>query len=98
MMAPSGGFGAAGSSGGSGVSVFVFQRTRHAVCGLNSTTSCGAVDASIWRSGVMSSRIQIPRPCVPTTRSSSLITRSRTDEAAMFSRSDCQWSPSSNET
>ena len=43
MIAPSGGFGAVGSSGGSGVSVFVFQRTRHAVCGLNSTTSCCAV-------------------------------------------------------
>ena len=32
---------------------------------------------SSWRSGVMSSRIQKPRPCVPTTRSSSWTTRSR---------------------
>ncbi len=35
MMTPSGGFGAAGSSGGSGVSVFLFQRKRHAVGGRN---------------------------------------------------------------
>ena len=33
-----------------------------------------------------------------TTRSSSLITRSRIDVAGMFSRSDCQCSPSSNDT
>ena len=39
MIAPSGGFCAAGSSGGSGVSVFVFQRTRIAVCGLNRNAS-----------------------------------------------------------
>ncbi len=39
MMAPSGGFGAAGSSGGSGVSVFMFHRTRHAVCGANRIAS-----------------------------------------------------------
>jgi hypothetical protein len=30
MIAPSGGFGAVGSSGGSGVSVFMFHRTRQA--------------------------------------------------------------------
>ena len=40
MIAPSGGFGAAGSSGGSGVSVFMFQRTRHASCGLKSIALC----------------------------------------------------------
>ena len=39
MIAPSGGFGAVGSSGGSGVSVFMFQRTRSAGCGLNRITS-----------------------------------------------------------
>ena len=39
MMAPSGGLGAVGSSGGSGVSVFMFQRTRYAVCGLKRTAS-----------------------------------------------------------
>ena len=37
MIAPSGGFWPAGSSGGSGVSVFMFQRTRRARCGLKST-------------------------------------------------------------
>ena len=97
MIAPSGGFCPAGSSGGSGVSVFRFQSNRMAVCGLNRTTSPSASGWS-WRSGVMSSRIQKPRPCVPTTRSSSLMTRSRIDVAGMFSRSDCQSSPSSNET
>ena len=34
--------------------------------------------ASSWRSGVMSSRIQKPRPCVAATRSSSLMITSRT--------------------
>ncbi len=42
MIAPSGGFGAVGSSGGSGVSVFMFQRTRYAVCGLKRMTSRSA--------------------------------------------------------
>src|SRR5438067_10927283 len=37
MIAPSGGFTPAASSGGIGVSVFVFCRTRYAVCGLNKT-------------------------------------------------------------
>ena len=36
MIAPSGGFCPAGSSTGHGMSVLVFQRTRHAVVGLNS--------------------------------------------------------------
>ena len=45
----------------------------------------------------MLSMIQIDRPCVPITRSSSLITRSRIDEAGMFIRSDCQLAPSSAE-
>ena len=58
----------------------------------------GASCASICRSGVMSSRIQKPRPCVPTTRSSPWTTRSRIDVAGMFRRSDCQSSPSSKET
>ena len=99
MIAPSGGFSPPGSSGGSGVSVFMFHRTRVAVCGLKRTASAAAAAlASSWRSGVMSSRIQKPRPCVAATRSSSLMMRSRTEVAGMFSRSDCQWSPSSKET
>ena len=87
MVAPSGGFAPVGSSFGHGMSVLVFQRTRHAVVGLKSIASDEADDASICRSGVMSSRIQKPRPCVAATRSSSFTTRSRTDEAAMFKRS-----------
>ena len=47
MIAPSGGLGATGSSGGSGVSVFMFQRTRIAVCGLNNTAVSFAVAAVI---------------------------------------------------
>ena len=39
MSAPSGGFFTFGSSVGSGVSEFVFHRTRHAVVGLNSIAS-----------------------------------------------------------
>ena len=52
----------------------------------------------------MSSRIQKPRPCVAAMRSeqrqvlSSFTWRSRTEIAGMSRRSDCQWSPSSNET
>ncbi len=98
MMAPSGGLAPVGSSLGHGMSVLVFQRTRHAVVGLKRIASAEAEAASIWRSGVMSSRIQKPRPCVAATRSSSFTMRSRTDEAAMFWRSDCQCAPSSNET
>src|SRR5438874_6157193 len=37
MIAPSGGFTPAASSGGIGVSVLVFCRTRYAACGLNKT-------------------------------------------------------------
>ncbi len=64
MIAPSGGFWPVGSSGGSGVSVFVFHRTRHAVVRLEESIASGDATLSIWRSGVMSSRIQNPRPCV----------------------------------
>src|SRR5205823_9856231 len=46
----------------------------------------------------MSSRIQKPRPCVPTTRSLSCTTRSRADVGGRLRRSACQWRPSSNET
>ena len=42
--------------------------------------------------------MQNERPCVPTAMSSSLIMRSLIDVAGMLSRSDDQWSPSSNET
>ena len=97
MIAPSGGFWPVGSSFGHGMSEFVFHRTRHAVVGLKSIVSARR-RPSIWRSGVMSSRIQNPRPCVAATRSSSLTMMSRTDVAGMFSRSDCQCPPSSNET
>ena len=98
MTAPSGGFGAVGSSGGSGVSVFMFQRTRIAVLRLEEERGRPPVAASTCRSGVMSSRIQNARPCVATTRSSPLNAMSRTDVGGRFSCSDCQWSPSSNET
>ena len=40
----------------------------------------------------------MPRPYVPTTRSLSLIAMSRYDVFGRLSCSDCQWSPSSNET
>src|ERR1043166_1765464 len=98
MMAPSGGFDAPGSSGGMGVSGYLADRKRIAVAGLNSVNAADDVFAASWRSGSMSSRIQNDRPCVPTAMSSSLSTRSRIDVAGMFSRSDDQWSPSSNET
>ena len=45
MIAPSGGFFNDCSSMDIGVSVFVFQRTRHAGAGLNSTASAAAVIA-----------------------------------------------------
>jgi len=57
-----------------------------------------AAAALAWRSGVTSSRIQNPRPCVATTRSSSFTIRSRIDETGRFRRSDCQLAPSSNDT
>ena len=46
MTTPSGGFGAAGSSGGHGVSVFLFQRNRHAAGGANRNT--GAFTTQIF--------------------------------------------------
>ena len=99
MIAPSGGFSPAGSSGGIGVSVFLFQRKRVTCCGANSAvTAARGGAAAICSNAVMSSKIQKLRPCVPSTMSSSLMTRSRIDVAGMFMRSDCQWSPSSKET
>ena len=69
MLAPSGGFSPVGSSTGQGMSVLVFQRTRHAVVGLKSAVNwqpsrSGPVVGVICRSGVMSSMIQKPRPWV----------------------------------
>ena len=98
MIAPSGGFMPVGSSTGQGMSVLVFHGTRQAVVGLKRIAACPSDAASIWRSGVMSSRIQNPRPWVATTRSSSFTMRSRIEEAGRFRRSDCQCTPSSNET
>ena len=107
MMPPGGGFSPAGTSGGHGVGSFVPKRTRTAVAGLNRYARARARAArasAACRSGVTSSRIQKPRPCVPATRSehrhvlSSFTWMSRTEIAGMSSRSDCQWSPSSNET
>src|SRR6185369_16033061 len=97
MIAPSGGFWPYGSSGGNGVSVYLLQRKRYAAAGLNSDTSLDAVAAVICRSAATSSRIQNERPWVPTAMSSSLTTRSLIDVAGMLSRSDDQWSPSSND-
>ena len=54
--------------------------------------------ASHWRRGVMLSRIQNERPCVATARSSFLTMRSWMGVCGRFSRSDCQWLPSSKET
>ena len=65
MIAPSGGFCPAGSSGGSGVSVFLFHRTRVAACGANRCAAAPTTAVVTCRSGVMSSRIQNDRPCVP---------------------------------
>src|SRR3982750_1413522 len=44
------------------------------------------------------SRIQKLLPCVPTTMSSSFITRSLMEVAGIFNRRDCQLAPSSKET
>lgn len=98
ITAPAGGFGATGSSGGSGVSVPTLRRTRYVAAGGNRVTSAAAAAAVRLRSGEMSSRIQNDRPCVPTTRSFWWTTRSRTDVAGMFCRSGCQSSPSLNDT
>src|SRR5215468_6670822 len=98
MIAPSGGFWPYGSSGGSGVSVYLLQRKRYAAAGLNNTASLDAVFSLSCRNGSTSSRIQNERPWVPTTMSSSLMMRSLIDVAGMLRRSDDQWSPSSNET
>ena len=63
-----------------------------------------ATPASRLRSGVRSSRIQNPRPCVPATRSeqrhveSSFTLMSRTEIAGMSRRSECQRPPSSKDT
>src|SRR5260370_465239 len=81
MIAPSGGFWPAGSSGGSGVSVFTFQRTRIAHCGSKRGVSAAATLSIICRREKMSSRIQNERPWVPTTMSSPWITRARVDQA-----------------
>src|SRR5258708_1412693 len=104
MLAPGGGFSPAGNSGGHGVGSLVAKRTRIAVTGLNRDAPFDAAAPAPWRRGGRLSRIQKPRPCVPATRSehmheeSSLTSISRTEIAGILSRSDCQWSPSSNET
>ena len=54
--------------------------------------------SDIWRKGVISSKIQKLRPCVPTTISSSFITKSLILVAGIFSLNDCQFSPSSKDT
>ena len=59
MMAPSGGFSPAGSSGGKGVSGFMFQRTRIAFCGFNKAVSLFTL---ICLSGLILSKIQKLRP------------------------------------
>ena len=88
-----------GSSGGHGVGSFMPKRTRTAGAGLTRYAAPDSAAARIFaacRSGVTSSRIQKPRPCVPATRSehrqiaSSFTCRSRTEIAGMSSRSDCQ--------
>ena len=67
MIAPSGGFGAVGSSFGHGMSTLVFHRTRHAVAGLN------RIDVLVRRRGINLTQrrdvveIQNPRPCVAAT-------------------------------
>ena len=62
MTAPSGGFGAVGTSTGSGVSPFTSHRARIAGAGSNSLTSVRCAPVPSWRSGVMLSRIQSERP------------------------------------
>ncbi len=79
------------------MSVLVSKRTRSARAGRTSAARA-AVKSGNCRSGVTSSRIQNPRPCVATARSASLTIRSRMEVAGMFSRSGCQRSPSSNDT
>ena len=99
MIAPSGGFGAVGSSFGHGMSTLVFQRTRQAVVGLNSMTSSVA-DRSI---DLAQRRDVVEDPeTAAVCRGDQVVVlddevadrRSR----AMFSRSDCQFAPSSNDT
>ena len=98
MIAPFGGFSANGSSFGSGVPCSLGAGRLTPADGLKRIASAPAVFASSWRRALMSSIAQKPRPCVATIRSSSLIARSRIDVAGRFNRSDCQLSPSSNET
>ena len=68
------------------------------VWGLNKMVSFLTKSIEICRKGVILSKIQKLRPCVPTTISSSFITKSRMEVAGIFWRSDCQFSPSSNDT
>ena len=63
MIAPSGGLGAVGSSFGHGMSTLVFQRTRHAVDGLNSTTSAASPNARTPRTTAI--RQSPPRRSAP---------------------------------
>ena len=79
MIAPSGGFCPTGSSGGSGVSVFLFQRTRHARCGLNSVRLGDGVRESGAAARCRRGSRSRGRACA-TTRSSSWTTRSRIDD------------------
>ena len=58
MIAPSGGFCPAGSSGGSGVSVLLFHSNRERGLRLEQDDVARASSSWICRSGVMSSRIQ----------------------------------------
>src|SRR5205823_1485551 len=71
---------------------------RYAVAGWKSHTSAPVTGAAICRSGVTLSRTQNERPNVAMTKSFSCTTRSRTEVSGKLSSSDCQSSPSSNET
>ena len=62
------------------------------------TVSVAFSDSGVYcRSGWMSSRIQKPRPWVPSTTSASLTTRSRIGVSGRFCWRDTHWSPSSQE-
>src|SRR2546427_9373011 len=103
MVAPSGGFGACGTSRGNGVLYITFRRTRTASLGLKrwvppAPPGSAATAALSCRSTAKSSSTQMPRPYVPTIKSLLWTTMSLYKVVGRLSISDCQWSPSSNET
>src|SRR5207247_4148430 len=72
MIAPSGGFGAWGTSRGNGVLYITFRRTRTASLGLKRWAGSVAAAPLSCRNTAKSSSTQMPRPYVPTIKSLSV--------------------------